>query len=98
MDHLIKIVKEKANLKDEQAKAATEAFLTEFKLKFPKLLHTEIDKVAEGGDFGDSAREKFDHIRDKMEEAAKLAGEKAEGFAVEIKKKFSEMFGDGKKN
>ena len=96
MEHLIKLVKEKANLSDEQAKAATEAFLAEFKQKFPKLLHTEIDKVAAGGEFGDSAREKFDHIRDKMEEAAKLAGEKAEGFAEEVKKKFSEMFGDGK--
>lgn len=96
MEHLTKLVKEKANLNDEQAKAATEAVITEFKRKFPKLLHAEIDQVAEGGDFGDSAREKFEHIRKKMEEAAKIAGEKAEGFAEELRSKFSELFGGRK--
>ena len=94
MEHLIQLVKDKAGLSDEQAKTAVEAVMAEFKLKFPGFLHSEIDKVAEGGDFGDSAREKFDHLREKLEEAAKKAGEKAEDFAEEVRSKFSEMFGE----
>ncbi len=98
MEHLIQLVKDKAALSDAQAKAAVEAVMAEFKLKFPGFLHSELDKVASGGDFGDSAREKFDHLRDKLEEAAKKAGEKAEDFAEEVRSKFSEIFGDkGKK-
>ncbi len=96
MEHLIKLVKEKANLSDEQAKASVEAMMAALKEKFPNFLHAELDKVASGGDFGDSAREKFDHLRDKLEEAARSAGEKAEGFAEEIKNKLGEMFGKGK--
>jgi len=94
MEHLIQLVKDKAALSDAQAKAAVEAVMAEFKLKFPGFLHSELDKVASGGDFGDSAREKFDHLRDKLEEAAKKAGEKAEDFAEEVRSKFSEIFGD----
>ena len=66
MEHLIQLVKDKAALSDAQAKAAVEAVMAEFKLKFPGFLHSELDKVASGGDFGDSAREKFDHLRDKL--------------------------------
>ena len=98
MEHLIELVKTKAGLSEEQSKAAVEAMMAEFKEKFPRFLHSELDKIASGGDFGDSAREKFDHLRDKLEEAAKSAGEKAETFAEEVKLKFSEMFGEGKKN
>ncbi|TAH40742.1 MAG: hypothetical protein EYC69_10155 [Bacteroidetes bacterium] len=99
MQHLIEIVKSKASLSEEQSKAAVEAMMAEFKQKFPGFLHSELDNIASGGDFGDSAREKFDRLRDKLEEAAKSAGEKAETFAEEVRNKFSEMFGDkGKGN
>lgn len=96
MQHLVNIVKEKAKLTDEQAMAATEALLQEFRKKFPGILHAEIDKIAAGGEFGDSARQKFELLRDKLEEAAKSAGQKAEDLAVELKNRFSEMFGSGK--
>ena len=98
MVHLKEIVKVKTGLSDVQASAAVGAVMTDLKHKFPKFLHAELDKVASGGDFGDSAREKFDHLRDNLEDAAKKAGEKAEGFAEELKVKFSEMFGEGKKS
>ncbi len=94
MDHLVELVKSKAGLSEEQSKVAVEAMMAEFKQKFPGFLHSELDKIAAGGDFGDSAREKFDHLRDKLEEAAKSAGEKAETFAEEVRNKFSEMFGE----
>ncbi len=97
MEHFIQVVKEKADLNDEQAKAAVEAIMAELKKKFPSILHAELDKIAAGGDFGDSAREKFDYIRDKLEEAAKTAGAKAEEFAEEVRNKFSEVFGKDKK-
>ena len=96
MDYLINLVKEKAALNDEQARAAVEAVVAHFKQKFPGILHSEIDKVAAGADFGDSAREKFDQLREKIEEAAKSAGVKAEGFAEEMKNKFSDIFGSNK--
>ncbi len=96
MDYLINLVKEKAALNDEQARAAVEAVVGHFKQKFPGILHSEIDKVAAGADFGDSAREKFDQLREKIEEAAKSAGVKAEGFAEEMKNKFSDIFGSNK--
>ena len=95
MDYLINLVKEKAGLNDEQAKAAVEAVIGQFKLKFPGILHSEIDKIAAGADFGDSAKEKFEQLRDKLEEVAKNTGEKVEGLAEELKNKFSEMFGSG---
>jgi hypothetical protein len=96
MQHIINLLKEKANLSDEQAKVAAEAVLQEFKLKFPGILHSEIDKVAAGGEFGDSAREKVEQVRDKLEEVARNAGQKAEELAAELKNKVSEMFNSGK--
>jgi hypothetical protein len=98
MEHFIQLVKDKAGIADDQAKVAVESMMDELKRKFPRFLHAELDKVADGGDFGDSAREKFDHLKDQLEEAAKNAGEKAEEFAEEIRNKFSEMFRSGKKS
>ncbi|MBK7853449.1 MAG: hypothetical protein IPJ66_20590 [Bacteroidetes bacterium] len=96
MEHLVNLVKAKAGLSDEQAKLAVQAVMDHLKSKFPTILHHELDKIAEGGDFGDAAREKFDGLRDKAEEAAKHVGEKAEAFAGELRQKFNEVFGPKK--
>jgi hypothetical protein len=98
MNHFITLLQEKAGLNQEQARAASEAIMADLKKKFPSFLHNELDKIAAGGEFGDSAREKFNLLRDKLEEAAKKAGEKAEDLAEEVRNKFSELFGDKKKN
>ncbi|HRH64727.1 MAG TPA: hypothetical protein PLU53_00370 [Bacteroidia bacterium] len=96
MEHLVNLVKAKAGISDEQAKLAVQAVMDHLKLKFPTFLHHELDKVAEGGDFGDAAKEKFEGLRDKAEEAAKHVGEKAEAFAIEIREKLNELFGPKK--
>ncbi|MBK7908924.1 hypothetical protein [Candidatus Pollutiaquabacter sp.] len=51
MTHLANLIKLKANLTDEQAQLAAEAVMDHFKLKFPHILHAELDRVAEGGEF-----------------------------------------------
>ncbi|MBK6446059.1 MAG: hypothetical protein IPG90_20410 [Bacteroidetes bacterium] len=93
MEHLENLVKAKTGITDEQAKAAVQIVIDQLKKKFPTILHHELDKVAAGGDFGDAAREKFEGLRDKAEEAAKQVGVKAEAFAGEIRDKFNELFG-----
>ncbi|HNP47347.1 MAG TPA: hypothetical protein PKK99_00505 [Bacteroidia bacterium] len=96
MEYLVNLVKEKAGLSEEQSKKAVDTIINELKAKFPGILHHELDKVAAGGNFGDAAREKFEGLRDKAEEAAKKAGVKAEAFAGELKEKFNEIFGPKK--
>lgn len=96
MEQLINLVKTKAGVTDEQAALAVQAVVEHLKLKFPTILHSEIDKVVAGGDFGDSVREKFDGLRDKVEEAAKQVGTKAESIAAELKDKLNELFGPKK--
>ncbi|MBK7911837.1 hypothetical protein [Candidatus Pollutiaquabacter sp.] len=92
MTHLANLIKLKANLTDEQAQLAAEAVMDHFKLKFPHILHAELDRVAEGGEFGDTVREKFDDVRDKVEAVAKQAGAKAEELAKEVGEKLNEWF------
>lgn len=92
MEHLVQLIKHKAGVTDDQAKLAAEAVLDHFKLKFPSVLHAEIDRVADGGDFGDAAKARFEDVRDKLEEMAKHAGDKAGDLANEIRHKINELF------
>ena len=66
-----------------------------------RILHHELDKVAAGGNFGDAAREKFEGLRDKAEEAAKKPVSKRKLSPVNSKKslmKFSDQKSDNKWN
>jgi hypothetical protein len=89
MDYLINLIKEKAGVTDEQAKAAAEAVVADLKNKFPQFLHPELDKIADGGDFGDATKKKLEELRDKVEETAKQVGS-------ELREKFNEFFGPKK--
>ncbi len=96
MEALIQKVVGKAGITDEQAKKAIETVSEELKSKFPSFLHNEIDNVINGSRFGDSYRDKAEHLRDKIEEAAKEAGSRAEGVINEVREKFNEMFSSNK--
>ncbi|REJ80155.1 MAG: hypothetical protein DWQ44_13050 [Bacteroidetes bacterium] len=97
MKYLIELVKTDAGLTDEQATKAVESMMKHFKSRFPEFLHSELDKIADGSDFGDSFRDKFEAFRDKLSYAAKQTGEKAEGLAEEIKIRFNEFLDSLKK-
>ena len=49
-----------------------------------------------GGKFGNTYREKADHLRDKIEEVAKEAGSRAESIFADIREKLNEMFSSNK--
>lgn len=49
-----------------------------------------------GGKFGNTYRDKADHLRDKIEEVAKEAGSRAETVFNEIREKLNEMFTSNK--
>ncbi len=96
MEALIHKIVGNTGITGDQAKKAIETVSDELKLKFPTFLHAEIDNVINGGKFGNSYREKADHIRDRIEEVAKDAGSKAESVFTEIKEKLNEMFNSNK--
>ena len=75
---------------------AIELVSEELKTKFPSFLHGEIDNVINGGKFGNTYRDKADHLRDKIEEVAKEAGSRAETVFNEIREKLNEMFTSNK--
>ncbi|MFN8165589.1 MAG: hypothetical protein U0X76_05315 [Bacteroidia bacterium] len=96
MDNLTQKIAQAAGITEEQAKKVIEVFREDLKAKSPKALHQEIDNLISGGKFGDSFREKAEDFRQKIEVAARDAGQKAEGIIGEIKEKFTEMFNSGK--
>ncbi len=96
MEALIHKIVGSTGITGEQAKKAIEAVSEELKSKFPTFLHSEIDNVIDGGKFGNSYREKADHLRDKIEEVAKEAGSRAETVFGEIREKLNELFSSNK--
>lgn len=69
----------------------------DLKSKFPTALHSEIDNVMGGGKFGDTYREKAEELKEKVEDAAKQFGAKAEHTFNEIREKLNELFSTKKK-
>ena len=96
MEHFINLVRAKTGISEEQARDAVEVIMQRLKSKTPVVLHKELDKIADGGDFGDAFREKLEGMKGKFEKSAKDFGVKAEGFAEEMKTKFHEYFQQGK--
>lgn len=96
MEALIHKIVGSTGITGEQAKKSIEMVSDELKSKFPTFLHSEIDNVINGGKFGNTYREKADHLRDKIEEVAKDAGSRAETVFTEIREKLNEMFSSNK--
>ncbi|MFZ7114849.1 MAG: hypothetical protein ACO1G9_05680 [Bacteroidota bacterium] len=96
MEALIHKIVGNTGVTGEQAKKSIEIVSEELKSKFPTFLHSEIDNVINGGKFGNSYRDKADHLRDKIEEVAKEAGSRAETVFTEIREKLNEMFTSNK--
>ncbi len=96
MEALIHKIVGSTGITGEQAKKAIEIVTEELKSKFPSFLDGEIDNVINGGKFGNTYREKADHLRDKIEEVAKEAGSRAETVFKEIREKLNEMFTSNK--
>ncbi len=96
MEALIHKIVGSTGITGEQAKKSIEMVSDELKSKFPTFLHSEIDNVINGGKFGNTYREKADHLRDKIEEVAKDAGSRAETVFTEIREKLNEMFTSNK--
>jgi hypothetical protein len=96
MEALIHKIVGSTGITGEQAKKAIEIVSEELKSKFPSFLDGEIDNVINGGKFGNTYREKADHLRDKIEEVAKEAGSRAETVFTEIREKLNEMFTSNK--
>ena len=96
MEALIHKIVGSTGVTGEQAKKSIELVSEELKTKFPSFLHSEIDNVIHGGKFGNTYREKADHLRDKIEEVAKEAGSRAESVFTEIREKLNEMFSSNK--
>lgn len=96
MEALIHKIVDSTGITGEQAKKSIEMVSDELKSKFPTFLHSEIDNVINGGKFGNTYREKADHLRDKIEEVAKDAGSRAETVFTEIREKLNEMFTSNK--
>ena len=96
METLIHKIVGSTGITGEQAKKAIEIVSEEMKTKFPTFLHGEIDNVINGGKFGNTYREKADHLRDKIEEVAKEAGSRAESIFADIREKLNEMFSSNK--
>lgn len=92
MQNLTELYERSAGLNKDQAEQAARVTLEWMKAKFPSALHPEIEKMASGGDFGDATKAKVTAWRDKMEEMARQAGHKAEGFAQEMKERFNEIW------
>ncbi len=89
MEYLIRRYQSEVGLTREQAVVAAEVTMQFLKEKFPAVLHAELDKVADGGEFGDATKEKAVDVKNKVEDLAKQAGEKAEEIAKEVKEKLS---------
>ncbi|MCC7232432.1 MAG: hypothetical protein IT242_05770 [Bacteroidia bacterium] len=92
MNHLVNLVKFKAGITDEQARAAVDVMISQFKQKFPQILHPEIDSVANGGNFGDSVRGKIEELKGSFVIAARNVGEKAGTLGEELADKLHEIF------
>lgn len=96
MEELIHKIVGNTGITGDQAKKAIETVRDDLKSKFPSFLHGEIDNAISGGKFGSSYREKVDQVRDKIEEVAKEAGNRAETVITEIRGKLNEMFNSNK--
>lgn len=92
MEELIHKIVGSTGISSEQAKKAIEIVRDDLKLKFPTILHSEIDNVIDGGKFGNAYREKAENLRDKIEEVAKEAGNKAESVFADIRERMNELF------
>ena len=79
MEHFINLVRAKTGITEPQARDAVEVIMHRLKSKFPAVLHKELDKVAEGGDFGDAFREKLEGMKGKFENSVKDFGIKFRG-------------------
>lgn len=93
MEELIKEVSLKTGITEAQAKIAITTVADKLKSKMPHFFHAQIDTLINGGSLTDSAKKKFDELKNDLEDVAKNLGQKAEGFAKEVKNKVDEMFG-----
>jgi ElaB/YqjD/DUF883 family membrane-anchored ribosome-binding protein len=92
MEELIHKIVGSTGITAEQAKKSIEIVSAELKAKFPSILHSEIDNVVNGAKFGESYREKAENLREKIEEVAKEAGQKAETVFSDIRERMNELF------
>jgi hypothetical protein len=96
MEALIQKISAQTGVTADQAKKSIEIVSQELKSKFPGFLHNEIDNVINGARFGNSYRDKADQLRDRIEDVAKEAGNRAETIVTEIREKLNEMFSSNK--
>ena len=92
MEKLINEVSQKAGITPEQAKTAIITVADSLKSKMPHYLHAQIDNLVNGGTLSSSVKNKFDELKDDLEDAAKNLGKKAEEFAGDVKKKVEDIF------
>lgn len=92
MEDLVFKISAQTGIDKEKAAIIVGIVSNDLKTKFPAFLHPEIDSVLNGGKFGDTYREKMDEVKDKVEDAAKEFGQKAEKAMNEIREKLNELF------
>lgn len=92
MEDLVHKISAQTGIDKEKAAIIVGIVSNDLKTKFPVFLHQEIDNVLNGGKFGDTYREKVDEVKDKVEEAAKEFGHKAEKTMNEVREKLNELF------
>jgi ElaB/YqjD/DUF883 family membrane-anchored ribosome-binding protein len=87
MTELINLLKEKAQLTDEQAQRAAEAIGSYIKSKMPAALHNEIDQILQGKKLGEASKQ-------KLNDAAADLRDRAEEMLNDVREKLSGMFGN----
>ena len=92
MEDLVNKIASQAGIDKEKAAIIVSIVSNDLKTKFPAFFHPEIDNVLNGGKFGDTYRGKMDEVKDKVEDAAKDFGQKAEKVMGEMKEKLNELF------
>jgi hypothetical protein len=55
----------------------------------PHLMHEQLDVILNGGTLSDAFKMKLESLREDAEDAARNLGKKAEEFAKDLKKKFT---------
>jgi hypothetical protein len=89
MNDLAKILSQNAGLSEEQAVKAARAVSEYLKARMPHLMHEQLDVILNGGTLSDAFKMKLESLREDAEDAARNLGKKAEEFAKDLKKKFT---------
>ena len=92
MNPVIEKIAKEAGINTEQAEKALQSVSGHLKDKLPYPLHSQIDNLLQGGSLSDGVKQKFESLKDDLENSTKDFGAKAQEFGQEVGKKIGEIF------